>query len=189
MYDLQIISSIVFPLYWQLFIKKVFILRKINSSFLRGWWCSTRGLIQGHMLGRQVLYHLSHSTSPFWCWVFQDRVSRNIFWGWLQIMILLISASRVVRFTSVNHLHPTTFYFFFLLWLVVYLRNYFVIHILYHKRTSFLFSHKEFYSLALMSKSDPFWVHFHIWYKVRVQLHSFPCGRQLFPSLLKRHLS
>jgi hypothetical protein len=36
---------------------------------------------------------LSHSTSPFLWWVFQDRVSRTICQGWFQTMILLISAS------------------------------------------------------------------------------------------------
>jgi hypothetical protein len=38
---------------------------------------------------------------------FQDRVSCTIYLGWLQITILLISASWVARITGVSHWHPT----------------------------------------------------------------------------------
>jgi hypothetical protein len=39
-------------------------------------------------------YTLSHSTSPFFGdGFFPDRVSQTICWGWLQTIILLISAS------------------------------------------------------------------------------------------------
>jgi hypothetical protein len=39
------------------------------------------------------VYTLSHSTGPFCGGFFQDRVSRTICPSWLQIAILLISAS------------------------------------------------------------------------------------------------
>jgi hypothetical protein len=38
-------------------------------------------------------YTLSHSTSPFYVSYFQDKFSQTISPGWLQIAILLISAS------------------------------------------------------------------------------------------------
>jgi hypothetical protein len=50
---------------------------------------------QSFMLSRQVLYHLSHSASPFSVGYFQDRISRTICPGWLPTTILLISASWV----------------------------------------------------------------------------------------------
>jgi hypothetical protein len=46
---------------------------------------------------RQVLYHLSHSTSLFFVMgFFQDRVLRTICLGWSRTSILLLSASWVV---------------------------------------------------------------------------------------------
>jgi hypothetical protein len=68
-------------------------------------------------------YTLSHSTSPFfWDRVsrtiyppslfFWDKVSRTISWAWLQISLLLISASFVVRITDVSYSHPAIFFFF-----------------------------------------------------------------------------
>jgi hypothetical protein len=52
-------------------------------------------------LARQVLNHLSHSTGLFCLGIF--RVSWTICLGWLQTVILLISASRVARITGVRH--------------------------------------------------------------------------------------
>jgi hypothetical protein len=46
-------------------------------------------------------YTLNHSTNPFCDGVFQDRISPAS--CWLQIMILLISASWVARITGVSH--------------------------------------------------------------------------------------
>jgi hypothetical protein len=60
----------------------------------------TRVWTQGLTLARQVLYHLSHFTSPvlfFW-----DRVSWTICLGWLWTSILLISASWVARITDLS---------------------------------------------------------------------------------------
>jgi hypothetical protein len=57
------------------------------------------------LLGKHS-YHLSHSTGPFLCWVFRDRVSRTIYPGWLQTMILLIAASWVARIMGVSHWCP-----------------------------------------------------------------------------------
>jgi hypothetical protein len=45
---------------------------------------------------------LSHTSSQFWSGYFGDRVSRTICLGWLQITILLISASHVARITDVT---------------------------------------------------------------------------------------
>jgi hypothetical protein len=54
-------------------------------------------------LAKQALYHLNHTSSPFCCGYFGDRVSRNICPGWPQIVILLISASQVARITGMNY--------------------------------------------------------------------------------------
>jgi hypothetical protein len=37
---------------------------------------------------------------------FQDRISRTVCPGWLQTLILLISASPIARITGVSHWHP-----------------------------------------------------------------------------------
>jgi hypothetical protein len=61
-------------------------------------------------------FTLSHSTSPFLWRVFLNRISQTISPGWLQTMILLISASWEPRITSVSHWCPavvTIFIFFF----------------------------------------------------------------------------
>jgi hypothetical protein len=52
---------------------------------------------------------LSHSTSgPYFCDGFLwDKVSRTICLGWLQTVILLISASRVARIIGISHQWPT----------------------------------------------------------------------------------
>jgi hypothetical protein len=44
-----------------------------------------------------LIYCPSHSANPFLCWYFWDRVSKTICPGWLQTMILLISASWIAR--------------------------------------------------------------------------------------------
>jgi hypothetical protein len=50
-------------------------------------------------------YTLSHSTTVlFFCvGFFQDRFLRTVCLGWLQIAILLISASWITRITGVSH--------------------------------------------------------------------------------------
>jgi hypothetical protein len=58
---------------------------------------------QDHRLATQVLYHLSHFTSPFYVGCFRDWVSWTVFPGLLRTEILPISASWVARITGVNH--------------------------------------------------------------------------------------
>jgi hypothetical protein len=58
---------------------------------------------QGFMLAKQVLYHLSHTSSPFWSGYFRDGVSLTIFPGWPGTSILPISASQIARITGVSH--------------------------------------------------------------------------------------
>ena len=42
---------------------------------------------------------------------------------------------------------------------------------------------KEFYSVwPYIYIFNPFWVDFHVWYKIRVQFHSFACGYPVFPT-------
>jgi hypothetical protein len=53
-------------------------------------------------------FTLSHSTIPIFVKVFWDRVSWTTCLGWLQTMILLISASWVARITGVSHQRPAT---------------------------------------------------------------------------------
>jgi hypothetical protein len=54
-------------------------------------------------------YTLSHSSSPFYCdGFFQERISRTICPGWLQTMILLISASWEATITGMSHWHPAS---------------------------------------------------------------------------------
>jgi hypothetical protein len=66
--------------------------------------------IQGLMPARQVFYHLSHSTSPFFVMgSFQDRVSQTTFLDWLWTTILLISASWVTTITGVSHQHSASY--------------------------------------------------------------------------------
>jgi hypothetical protein len=55
------------------------------------------------MLAKQVLYSLGHTSSPFCSGYFGDRVSQTVCLGWPQTMILLISASQIVKITGVNH--------------------------------------------------------------------------------------
>jgi hypothetical protein len=61
-----------------------------------------------------MLYHLNHSASPFFGWVFfQDRVSQTLCLGWLQMTVLLISASQVARIAGVSHWHLALFFLSF----------------------------------------------------------------------------
>jgi hypothetical protein len=47
------------------------------------------------MLANQVLYHLSHTSSPFNSGYFGDGVSQTICPGWSQTMIFPVSASQI----------------------------------------------------------------------------------------------
>jgi hypothetical protein len=66
--------------------------------------CGAGVWTEGLMFARQSLYYLSHS-AHFRIRCFWDRVSWSICLGWLWTMILLISASQVVRITGVSHRH------------------------------------------------------------------------------------
>jgi hypothetical protein len=54
------------------------------------------------MFAKQVLYCLSHTSSPFYRYYFGDRDLTNCL-GWPQTEILLISASKVARIADVSH--------------------------------------------------------------------------------------
>jgi hypothetical protein len=58
-------------------------------------------------------YPLSHYTSPFLWWLFQDRVSWTISLGWFGTEILLISAFWIARITDVSHRYLAALFFFF----------------------------------------------------------------------------
>jgi hypothetical protein len=59
------------------------------------------------MLAKQVLYHLSHSSSSFCSGYFGDAVLETICWDWSRTTILLISASHVARIREVSHWLPS----------------------------------------------------------------------------------
>jgi hypothetical protein len=57
-------------------------------------------------------YTLTHSTRPFFGWVFFEIGTGELFClAWLQTSILLISASRLARITGVSHRLPTSLKF------------------------------------------------------------------------------
>jgi hypothetical protein len=60
-------------------------------------------LTQCFMLARQVLDHLSHSTSPVCCWAFSRWGLANYLPRLLRTAIFQISASQVARITGVSH--------------------------------------------------------------------------------------
>jgi hypothetical protein len=60
---------------------------------------------QGFALTQQVLYDLCYAFSPFCSGGFGDGVLWTFCLGWLQAVILLISASQVVWIISVSHQH------------------------------------------------------------------------------------
>jgi hypothetical protein len=71
-------------------------------------------LRDSHLLGR---WYTTWSTLPALICVgyFWDRVSQTIFLGWLRTMVLLITASRVVRIKGASHQHLADCFVFFLL--------------------------------------------------------------------------
>jgi hypothetical protein len=85
---------------------------------LKSWMCSFYlSFYWGEVLGFELrAYTLNHSISPFWGWVFFfffERGSCELFaWGWLQTMILLMSASQVARIIGVSHQRPACYLFF-----------------------------------------------------------------------------
>jgi hypothetical protein len=56
----------------------------------------------GFSLAKQVLYHLSYTSSSFGCGYFGDKVLRTICLGWLQASILWMSAFQIARITGVS---------------------------------------------------------------------------------------
>jgi hypothetical protein len=68
------------------------------------FFCGTGVWTQGLMLARQVLLLLHLLYQSFFVMGFFETGSHKLFaWGWLQIQILLISASWIVRITGVSH--------------------------------------------------------------------------------------
>jgi hypothetical protein len=63
--------------------------------------------LRASCLQKQILYCLSHTSSPFYSGSFEDGVSQTVCWAWT--LILRISASQVERITVV-------FFFFPRLW-------------------------------------------------------------------------
>jgi hypothetical protein len=60
-------------------------------------------LTQDFKLEKQVLYCLSHTSSPFCSGYFGAGVSRTICQGWTQTLIFLISVSQVAGIAGVSH--------------------------------------------------------------------------------------
>jgi hypothetical protein len=60
---------------------------------------------QGFSLAKLLLWHLSHTSSPFYSGYFKDGVSWTICPGWLPTEILQISASQVARIIGMSHQH------------------------------------------------------------------------------------
>jgi hypothetical protein len=65
--------------------------------------------IQGFMLAKPALYHLSHTFNLFCSGYFEDGVWRTMCLGWSQTRILPISVSQVVMITDLSHQHPAWF--------------------------------------------------------------------------------
>jgi hypothetical protein len=63
----------------------------------------TRVWTQDFVLAKQVLYHLSHTSSPFCFGYFGDGVLWAICPGWPWTKTFLISASQVARIICVSH--------------------------------------------------------------------------------------
>jgi hypothetical protein len=79
-------------------------------------FCFSVGLrhcIQGFTLAKQVLYHFSHTSSPFCSGYFGDGISWNICQCWPQTSILPISASQIARITGMSHCTQRSSYGFF----------------------------------------------------------------------------
>jgi hypothetical protein len=68
----------------------------VTFPFFSFWWD------WGFVLAKQVLYCLSHTSSPFCSGYFGDGLL-NYLWGWPQPEILLISASQVTRIIGMSH--------------------------------------------------------------------------------------
>jgi hypothetical protein len=63
-------------------------------------------VLRASYLLRQVLYHLSPSTSSFGVRYFEDMVLPTVRTSWLRTAILLISNSKLARFTDGNPSAP-----------------------------------------------------------------------------------
>jgi hypothetical protein len=100
-------SSLAQPLH-RVFVSFILILHKGFDKFFPPfffWWIWTVWT-QGFTLAGQMLYHLSHTCSPFCMVIFGDGVLWTIYPGWSQTTILEISASQVARITGMSHQAP-----------------------------------------------------------------------------------
>jgi hypothetical protein len=71
------------------------------------FFCGTRIWNQGFSLAKQVLYYLSHTSSPFCSSYFGNGgVSWTICPGWPRTVTLLISASQVAKIVGMSLCHP-----------------------------------------------------------------------------------
>jgi hypothetical protein len=82
----------------------------ILTEAVMNWKCSLFLAVLGFELGASLLlgrHCTTWATSPalFCVGYFRDGVLGTISLGWLQIVIFLIFASRVARFTSMSHWH------------------------------------------------------------------------------------
>jgi hypothetical protein len=90
-------------------------------------------------LTKQTFYSLSHTSSPFCSGYFGDGISWTICPGWLQTMILLISASQVSRIIGMSHQCPAFYLFIFYIleevWSFIFVRQ--VLYNLTHASSPF----------------------------------------------------
>jgi hypothetical protein len=97
---------VVVVLGFEFFFSRIWV---FGTTFRQAFYsASIVGFELSFILARKALCHLSHSSSPFLCWVFSSEglLCMTDCQGWLQTMILMISASWVARITGMSHWHP-----------------------------------------------------------------------------------
>jgi ABC-type transport system involved in multi-copper enzyme maturation permease subunit len=86
---------------------KFLVMVRQHSEYTKNHWIVLFCVCVCVVLGFELKsYTLSYSTRLFLCWIFFEIVSRTICLGWLQTMILLISASWVARITGLRYWRP-----------------------------------------------------------------------------------
>jgi hypothetical protein len=79
------------------------------SLAIGSFFCGTGVWTQGFVLAKQVLYYLSHASSPFCSGYFEDRIFWTICPGWPWISVLLLSASQIARIIGMSHWHSASY--------------------------------------------------------------------------------